>query len=63
VSRMKSLNDEGRQALLRSGPAVVVMDHRQRMRTHPSQSAEASRVDPEAGPVILTHMRGRLRLA
>src|ERR1019366_7025277 len=22
---------------------------------------EASRVDPEAGPVILTHMRGRLR--
>jgi hypothetical protein len=23
--------------------------------------AEASRVDPEAGPVILTHMRGRLR--
>ena len=25
------------------------------------QSAEASRVDPEAGPVILAHMRGRLR--
>jgi hypothetical protein len=27
------------------------------------QSAEASRVDPEAGPVILAHMRGRLRTA
>lgn len=26
-------------------------------------SAEASRVDPEAGPVILSHMRGRQRAA
>jgi hypothetical protein len=28
-----------------------------------AMGAEASRVDPEAGPVILTHMRGRLRAA
>jgi hypothetical protein len=27
------------------------------------RSAEASRVDPEAGPVILIHMSGCLRLA
>jgi hypothetical protein len=27
------------------------------------RGAEASRVDPEAGPVILAHMRGRLRAA
>jgi len=42
----------GRAAAL--GTAIVELLH------HARGGAEASRVDPEAGPV-LTHMRGRLR--